>query len=231
MFATAGCCLAMLCSLCVGGAAASDALTCRSGRTVFHQGGIRAFVIVRRFEARNPISAFKTFYFCAHGSRHPRVFNEGAPFTSETVNGFRVVGDRLVFFASSAGVSGGSGTNIGWVALRSGVAREGTIFEQGIGNEEEEEEIASGELVQVPLGHFNYAIALNGAMALVGEGEKHEWEVWLMLVKKHSLGRPKLLFKSKTPAEAIDPSTLAINDSTVTWKTAAGVAVSLPRTP
>lgn len=232
VLAAVGCWLALLASIHAGRAQAARAsVNCRSGRTVFHHGGIRGFVLVRRTEANNPISAFKVFYFCAHGSRHPRVFNEGAPFTSETVDEYKLVGDRLGFVSSAEGVSGGSGTSIGWVALRTGLALQAPIYEAGVGGEEEEQEIVKGELLHVPLWHFNYAIAPDGAVALVGESESHASEVFLVTVKKTSLSRPKLLFKSKTHQEAIDPHSLAVSNSAVTWKTIEGASVSMPRAP
>ena len=203
-------------------------LTCRSGRTVFHKGAIRAFVVVREFkgERGQPSSPFKTFYVCRPGSRTPRRIIEGAPFTRETAYQFKLFGQRLGWLDYSEGVQSGYQTEVGWIDLRIGRVRSGVInASEGLSNEAEEE---SG-LPRVPADNVRYAIAGDGAVAVAGEGgEPTEWEVCVLPVKLHALGRPEPLYVAKDGQEGVDLDSIAISETGVTWITKKGQPESAP---
>ncbi len=202
---------------------------CRSGRTVFHQGGTRAFVVVRQFrpgsgEASSP---YKTFYVCSSDSRIPHIFRRGEPYVRETISGFRVFGYRLGFVVRSEGIQSGSETEVGWIDLRIDRARSGLInASEGLANESEEQP----GLPRVPDWDLKYAIANDGTVAVLGEGgDPREWEVCLLPVKLHSLGPPRQLFLAKAGQEALEPDSIAITETSVLWSTKNGQPESAPR--
>jgi hypothetical protein len=203
--------------------------SCRSGRTVFHQGATRAFVVVRQFRRGRgePSSPYKTFYVCRPGSRTPLVFRQGDPYVREAMSGFRVFGQRLGFVVRSEGVQSGSETEVGWIDLRIGRVRSGLInASEGLANESEEEP----GLPRVPDGNLDYAIANDGTVAVLGEGgDPTEWEVCLLPVKLHSLGPPRQLFIATAGQEALDPDSIAITETSVLWTTKNGQPASAPR--
>jgi hypothetical protein len=201
--------------------------SCHAGRTVFHRDGVRAFVIVRTFG--NPSqegSHYKTFYICSPRLRKAHLFNQGDPFTRESVSDYELFGNRLGFVSFSEGVQSGADQNIGWVNVETGRAKQGTIYgSEGLTSEQEEE----ANLPKVPDGRLDYAIASDGAVAVLGEGgEPTEWEVCVLPVKPRSLGRPRRLFNAKSPAEGLDVDSLAIIGTTVTWRTKHGQPGSAP---
>jgi hypothetical protein len=202
---------------------------CRSGRTVFREGGTRAFVVVRQFRpgSGEPSAPYKTFYVCRPGSRTPLIFSQGEPYTIETISGFRVFGDRLGFVARSEGIQSGSETEVGWIDLRIGQVRTGVInASEGLANESEEQP----GLPRVPDWQVKYAIANDGTVAVLGEGgEPREWEVCLLPVKLHSLGPPRQLFLARAGQEGLDPDSIAISETRVLWTTKNGQPASAPR--
>jgi hypothetical protein len=226
-------CVALCVLLCLaGGAQASSGgpakPNCRSGRTVFHHDGIRAFVVVRFEPPRSQEgSEYKTFYVCRPGWRTPRIFYEGAPFTTESMEGFRLFGQRLGFVDYSAGIQSGSDVEVGWVDLRIGRVRTAVInASEGLAEASEEEP----GLPKVPADRVKFAIAPDGTVAVAGEApEPDEWEVCLLPVGLHALGRPRELFFAKEGQEGVDPDSIAIDHTSVKWRTKKGAAVSVPR--
>jgi hypothetical protein len=202
--------------------------SCHAGRTVFHRAGIRAFVVVRRFGHRHQEgSSYKTFYICSPALRTAHVFDQGAPFTSEDVYDYKLVGERLGFVYSSSGVQNGSAKGIGWVNLRSGRAKSGAIYES-------EDLTGGGEedpgLPKMPSDRIDYVIAGDGTVAVLGEGDEPvEWEVALLHVKLRSLGRPRRLFTAKQGQEGLEVDSLAITATSVTWRTKSGQPGSASR--
>jgi hypothetical protein len=200
---------------------------CRSGRTVFHRGSIRAFVVQRQFKRGRERAPYKTFYVCRPGSRTARVISQGEPYSREKVYGFKVFGDRLGFVVHSEGVQSGSETEVGWIDLRIGRVRTGVInASEGLMNEAEEER----GLPRVPDQQVKYAIAGDGTVAVLGQGGYPvEWEVCLLPLTLHSLGPPLKLFEAMSGQEGLDPNSLAITDTSVTWRTKNGQAASVQR--
>jgi hypothetical protein len=139
--------------------AAAAKVTCRSGRTVFRRPGLRVFVLKRVYG--NPSqegSHYKNFYLCGRGARRPRLFDAGAPFTTESVSQYKLVGNRLGFVRSSAGVQSGAEVDVGWVQF-GGPVKQGTIWATEDSFNEEEEQA----LPKVPSDELDYAIAPDGA--------------------------------------------------------------------
>jgi len=196
---------------------------------VFRGDGVRAFVVVRQFVGGRgqPSSPYKTFYICSPKLRTPQRFEQGAPFTRESLSGFKIFGDRLGFVIYTEGVQSGSDTEVGWVDFRIVRVRIGQInASEGLQNESEEEP----GLPRVPADNVHYAIAGDGTVAVLGEGgDPTEWEVCLLPVKLHSLGPPQPLFIAKPGQEGLDPHSLAITETSVTWRTRNGQPASAPR--
>jgi hypothetical protein len=203
-------------------------LSCKSGRTVFHHGAIRAFVITSKF-GRVPQegSQVKTFYVCSGALRRPHEFDQSAPFTFEGLYDYKLFGERLGFVWSSSGVQSGSEEGVGWVNLRTGRAKQGAINEsEGLSEEEEEEP----GLPRVPIDEVNYAIATDGTVAVLGEEvEPSEWEVAELAVKPRALAAPRRLLRVKAPAEGLAVASLAITATSVTWTTKSGLPGTVPR--
>lgn len=174
-----------------------------------------------------PDSSYKTFYVCRRRARTPRIFRQGGPYTTETTSGFRVFGTRLGFIVRSEGIQSGSETEVGWIDLRIGRVRTGLInASEGLANESEEQR----GLPRVPDLRLDYAIANDGTVAVLGEGgEPREWEVCLLPVKPRSLGPPHELFVTQAGQEGLDPDSIEISETTVSWRTKSGQLDSAPR--
>jgi hypothetical protein len=217
-----------LAALASADASAHAHITCRSGRTVFRRPGVRVFVTVRVFgNPRQEGARYKAHYVCRKGSRKPLLFDPGQPFTTETVSQYKLVGDRLGFVTSSAGVQSGGQATVGWVDLKLGAVKEAVInASEGLTGEQEEEP----GLPTVPSDELDYAIAGDGAIALIGEGgEPLEWQVCVLAVKRHALGPPKVLFKTASQQEALDLHSISITAATVSWTSKSGRKFSVPR--
>lgn len=204
-------------------AAGAAPVGCRAGRTLFHRGAIRAFVVVRR-EAG---ASYNTDYVCRPGSRTPRVIVRGEPYSRQWLSGLELFADRLGFVSHSEGVSSGSEVEIGWIDLRIGRVRTATIYaSEGLQSESEEEP----GLPKLPTGRVDYAIAEDGTVAVLGEGGfPDQWEVALLPVEARSLGRPRVLYAAGEHGEGLEFGSLAITATAVTWRTRSGSQVSAPR--
>src|ERR1035437_18199 len=101
-------------------------LTCKSGKTLFHKGSIRAFVVTRTFvdtSGQGPNSPYETFYVCRPGARNAKTIFVCDPFVNVTAYGFRLFGNRLGFVIHSEGFDNGSDTQVGWLDTRIGQLR------------------------------------------------------------------------------------------------------------
>jgi len=196
-------------------------VSCRSGRTLFRSHGVRAFLITSYFAERGYRSPYQTFYVCRPHSPRPRAIFDGDPFTRAEASGFRVFGVRLGFVIHSEGFSNGSATWVGWLDLRIGRLRVGLI------NAGENAE--PGEPLVLD-SYVTFAIADDGAVAVMGSEAARgslQQEVDLLEVAANALGPPKPLFM--TSRGGLDPSSIAITGTSVTWRTATGQVQSVPR--
>ncbi len=203
---------------------ASPPLTCRSGKTLFHRGPIRAFLVARTYvDSSDPTlrSPYQTFYVCRLGARRPRAIFLGDPFTRATAYGFRLFGDRLGFVIHSEGFSNGSDTWVGWLDLRIGRLRTGLINAG--------ENAAPGDPTVID-NLVTFAIAGDGTVAIMGNDDAtphHQQEVDLLPAKTMALGPPQQLFT--TSQGGLDPRSIGITGTTVTWATTTGRPESAPR--
>ena len=203
----------------VGSADASSrtTLNCRSGNTVFHEGSVRGFYVKHRLRSQ-PSLTWRSYYACRPGSGKPRLLYESSPATFTHVYGFRIFGIRLGFVVTSEGYAGGGEAIVGWFDLRIGQLRTGLINVN-------EEQYTPTTAPHVPIGEVRYAIAPNGSVAVLGEDEP-EQEIALLTVAASKLRAPVRLFYTTTGS--VDPSSLAISETAVTWKTRSGQEESAP---
>jgi hypothetical protein len=198
-------------------AASRTTLDCRSGTTVFHEGSVRAFYLKHHLRSQ-PSLTWRSYYACRPGSRKPRLLYESSPATFTHVYGFRIFGMRLGFVVTSEGYAGGGEAIVGWFDLRIGQLRTGLINVN-------EEQYTPPTAPHVPIGEVRYAIAPDGTVAVLGEDEP-EQEIALLKVGKSSLLAPVRLFYTATGS--VDPTSLAISETAVTWRTRAGQEESAP---
>ena len=198
--------------------AASDAAPgCRSGKTVFHQGSVCAFYLKHRLRSQ-PSLMWRSYYACRSGSGRPRLLYESSPATFTHVYGFRIFGVRLGFVVTSEGYAGGGEALVGWLDLSIGQLRVGLI-------NLDEEQYTPATAPDVPISEVHFAIAPNGTVAVLGENAP-EQEIALLKMGASKLKAPVRVFY--TAAGAVAPSSLAISETTVTWRTRGGQTESAP---
>ena len=153
---------------------------------------------------------------CRPASRRPRLIYAGDPFTRSEVNGFAIFGLRLGFIVRSEGFSNGSETSVGWLDLRIGRVRLGLI-NAGV-NAEPGDPTFEGDIT--------YAIASDGTVAIMSSGEPAQ-EIDLLPVGARSLGPPRKLLTASS--SGLDSASIAITDTSVTWRTKTGQPGSAAR--
>jgi hypothetical protein len=198
-------------------AASRTTVTCRSGKTVFRQGSVRAFYVGHRLRSQ-PSLTWRSYYACRPGSRKPRLLYESSPATLTHVYGFRIFGVRLGFVVTSEGYAGGGEALVGWLDLSIGQLRVGLI-------NLDEEQYTPPTAPDVPIGEVHFAIAPNGTVAVLGENAP-EQEIALLKVGASKLTAPVRVFY--TTAGVVAPSSLAISETAVTWRTRSGQTESAP---
>lgn len=199
------------------GAASRPPLRCRSGTTVFQQGSVRAFY-TRHHLRSQPSLTWRSYYACSEEVRRPRLIYESSPATYTHVYGFRIFGERLGFVVTSEGYAGGGEALVAWLDLRIGQLRTGLINVN-------EEQYTPASAPKVPIGRVRFVIAPDGAVAVLGE-DGPEQEIVLLRVGSSKLRPPLRLLYTQTGA--VEPSSLAISETTVSWRTRAGQEESAP---
>lgn len=165
-----------------------------------------------------PSLKWRSYYVCRPAAEKPRLVYEGDPATFEHVYGFRIFGSRLGFVATSEGYAGGGEAIVAWLDLETGQLRVGTINVNA-------EQYTPASAPRVPIGYVRFAIAPNGTVAVLGEDGPVQ-EIAMLTVGRFRLRPPvRLLY---TQAGAIEPDSLAIDETTVTWRTRTGRAESAP---
>jgi hypothetical protein len=182
-------------------AGASVPLTCTSGHTLFDRDSVRVFIV------NNP--GDPEALVCAAGSSSPILFDDPGPANGLQVGDFRFFGDRLGFDDLDTGLgSGGTDTGVGWVNLHTRQVREGELD----GGLHENYELRG------------YAVAPDGATAVIADTRCET--VATLSVRAHELSPPVVVFR--TTNGRLAPGSLAITNTTVSWRTAGGTAGSAP---
>lgn len=210
--------IASIASIVSGAEAASrTTLTCRSGTTVFRQGAVRAFFVKHHLSSQ-PSLTWRSYYACRPGASKPKLIYESSPATYTHVYGFRMFGARLGFVVTSEGYAGGGEALVAWLDTESGQLRIGTINVN-------EEQYTPASAPGVPIGHVSFAIAPDGAVAVLGE-DGPEQEIALLRLGHVKLKPPVRLFY--TQAGTVAPGSLTISETAVGWSTRTGQAESAP---
>jgi hypothetical protein len=203
----------------LGSAAQGSAATCRSGKTLFHSGHVRAFSVKRIYHDRTVgNSPFYDVYVCRPGRAKPQRIYETSPYNYFTPSNFRLFGARLGFQLYELGYGNGSQTTLGWVDVQSGVVRIGAINDG--------ENAGPGDPL-VPDDAVSYAIAPDGAVALIGGKSSEPQRVAELPIGPRAFGKLKVIFDA--PGGGLDRGSIAIDAATISWRTKVGAAASAPR--
>ncbi len=189
--------------------------TCRSGRTLFHHGGIRAFS-VSFFDVADHGEHHEALA-CLGRSRKPLVIYDPGPFNFVQAGRFRIVGHRLGFVIHDQGFANGSETDVGSVDLPTRGVRLG-LLNAG--------ENAGPNDPLLPEDAIAYAFAPDGATAVIA-GTACQIVAVLPVAGIHRLGPPVVLFTAAHGG--LVARSIAINPTAVTWRTATGSPGSAPR--
>jgi hypothetical protein len=194
--------------------------TCQSGRTLFERSAVRVFF----FSSYDAIDKgiHQRILICLGHSNKPSVLYDNGPFNGVNAYDFHILGSRLGFVADDEGISNGSETDIGWVDLRTGDVRFGAL-NAGV-NADRKDPL-------LPLGSIGYAIDSEGTVAVI---TGHACQVVAVLPVRakpfeygYRLGPPLVRFTA--PKGGLDPSSVAITATTITWRTVGGAPGSVAR--
>ncbi len=207
--------LALTASACalfaVGSTAATgapSATTCRSGRTLFASGAVRAFEVTDTDENEEA-------FVCVSPSAEPVVIDDPGPAIEVDVGDFHIRGARLGFEIDDLGLGAGGGFNLAlrWIDLQTSEVALDSLDATGGSN---------GFLLPDYL--ISYAFAPNGTMAVIA-GTKCEVVAVLLLRPKpfsdaYRLGPPRIVFTAHHGG--LIHWSIAITATTVTWRTING---------
>jgi hypothetical protein len=203
---------------CAAGSVAADAApTCASGQTLFRSGPVRAFEIT---DASNDQEAL----VCPNPSTKPIVIDDGGPAVEVEAGDFHLRGVRLGFELEDIGLgAGGVDTELGWVDLQTG--------EVAIGLLDGGQETPENGPLPADLALVSYAFAPDGTTAMIA-GAKCEVVAILPARAKpnadgYSLGPLSILFTARHGG--LIHWSIAVNATTVTWRTVNGTKGSALR--
>jgi hypothetical protein len=189
---------------------ASSAPTCRSGRTVFASGAVRAFKVTDSNENQEIL-------VCASSSSEPVVIDNPGPATEVDADDFHIRGARLGFEIDEVGEGAVLTTDIalGWVDLQTGEVAFDYL------NSGTDDRVPSYDLI-------SYAFAPDGTMAVIA-GAKCEVVAVLPLLAKpfgdvFRLGPPEIVFTAHHGG--LVHWSIAVTATTVTWGTISGTKSS-----
>jgi hypothetical protein len=194
--------------------------TCQSGRTLFERGAVRVFFF-SSYDAVDKGTHDRILICLAHSTKPSTLYDLG-PFNGVGAYDFHVFGSRLGFVADDEGLSNGSETDIGWVDLRTGDVRFGPLNDGD--NADKKDPL-------LPLGSIGYAIDPNGTVAVITGHACQVVAVLAVRAKRYEydyrLGPPLVRFTA--PKGGLDPTSVAITATAVTWRTVGGAADSVGR--
>lgn len=204
----------------VAAAPAAALPNCRAGHTLYAEHGVRIFDLSH--PEHDPGFA-PTFYHRIFGCRRAVVWRI---YVSSPYNHFRVYhlqrsGRRVGFLTHDAGWDNGFFTEAGWTDVATHETRAGLINAG--------EDGAAGD-PYVPDDVVSYAIAADGAMAVLGGRQRYAQQVALLVPRpgtRRSFRRARIL--ADAAHGGIVQGSLAIGAKTVRWRTAAGRLVAVPR--
>lgn len=207
-------------------AAPAQSVTCRSGKTVYAERGVRVF----QMSSRNmrPGERRQVFRVCRPGSGRPLVLYVSATLTSVTFKPAERQGGRVLYLIDEIGGGSDFGSyEIGWFSVRTGTIRRALLGQ----------ELTRGD-GSVSATVTARAVAPDGGLAIVMsyEGDsagKDVPEVTVQEVAYMRPGRrPRVLAQPKVlktlPTGSIVPASLRVRDGVVTWTTKSGTSGRAP---
>ncbi|HEX4106543.1 MAG TPA: hypothetical protein VHX88_00325 [Solirubrobacteraceae bacterium] len=218
--------LGLAVALAVPVAVASQAATaaspnCRSGRALYDHGGARLFGVSFKDHDGYP---HQELLACLPSSRRPITVFDPGPFVYVQGGHVARFGPRLGFVANVEGFDNGSETDLGWLNLASGAVRRGVINAGENGGPHDPE---------LPSGPIAYSIGADGAIAFIAGSS---CQVVGLLDPRASaydssyrLGPPVVV--STAASGGLAYQSIALTATTVSWRTHAGMAVSVARPP
>jgi hypothetical protein len=196
-------------------------ISCRSGRTEFHKGAVRAFMVSSVDRATG--GPHERLLMCSSAYGKPRLMDDGGGDAEIAPIRFALQGKRLAFELQwNSLMSPGPlvATEVGWIDLRGGPARFGTISDA---IEPIETVYVLPEDVLLPVYKVNFAVAPDGWMAVIDRAREGACQLVAVLANTSRSGRlgvPHVLYTALRGG--LDPASLKIDDTTVTWKTTSG---------
>jgi hypothetical protein len=201
--------------------------SCHSGRTLFEDGGLRAFHVSFTDAQGDP---WEKLLACRPGSSVPITLFDAGPYNSVGARNFELIGSRLGFVVHDEGYANGSETDLGWFDERSGAVRRGVV-NAGVNGGRHDPELPDDSL--------GYTIAQNGTMAFVAGAIAGCQVVGVLSVRRkaygfgYRLGPPVALYTA--PSGGLLNDSITVTATAVRWRSHAGTTgtAALPsaRTP
>jgi hypothetical protein len=192
--------------------------SCRSGKTEFRKGALRIFNV----STKDPQSGgvHQRLLMCTSHVRRPRLIVDGGPESEILPGTFALQGTRLGFDVQTVALMNPvplAPTEVGWIDVRRGPARLG-LLNAGV-----EPQYAEPSEPLLPVDNVHFAIAPDGSMAVIA-GAQSGCQVVAVLTlpatRSRHLKPPEVLYTAKNGG--LDPASLTINATTVSWKTTGG---------
>jgi hypothetical protein len=193
--------------------------TCRSGHTLFQTAAVRAFHV--SFYEDDVKGQHQEILVCVPRWHRPLVLDDPGPFNDVRAGNFHLIGNRLGFVSYDEGFDNGSETDVGWFNLVTGWTRVG-LLNAGVN--------AGKHDPLLPDDPVAYTIAPDGAMAVIAGHPCQAVALFPMRanVPKFGYGLGPLSVLFTAPHGGLDPTSLAITSTDVTWQTLGGTPGMAP---
>jgi len=199
---------------------------CNAGRTVFHRGATRAFIV----SSKDPETGgpHQRMLLCGSASRSPRLIEDGGGDAELAPLRFEVEGSRLAFAIEvDTLLSHEAPVEVGWIGLRGGAARSGPL-----GAVFDPDYVLPQEPL-LPFYRVSLAVAPDGWMAVISAAKSGCQVVSVLAVRPRRFADGYLLEVPSVLHTAVngglDQNSLKIDDSTVNWESIGGVPASAVR--